>query len=219
MTLQELLGDDLYGQVQAKIDEKNAGETDKLKHIRYADLSEGGYVSKDKYAGLENDNKAKDEELVKANELIKQLKSETEKGSKAENKIAEYEAEVEKLKAENELLKVDNALKFALKDAGAEDVDYLVYKAKATGDLKLDEDGKIKGIKDIITVLKTEHPAQFKTADADGEGIKHIEANTLPQGDDSSTVTKDKFKSMTYAERMEFKQANPEMYEKYKQQK
>ena len=49
MNLEELLGDDLYSQVKAKIDEKNGAEPDKLKHIRYADLSEGKYVSKEKY--------------------------------------------------------------------------------------------------------------------------------------------------------------------------
>ena len=49
MELKELLGDDLYKQVQAKIDEKNSTETDKLKHVRYTDLSEGKYVSKEKY--------------------------------------------------------------------------------------------------------------------------------------------------------------------------
>ena len=48
MELKELLGEELYKQVQAKIDEKNSTETDKLKHVRYTDLSEGKYVSKEK---------------------------------------------------------------------------------------------------------------------------------------------------------------------------
>ena len=49
MTLKELLSPELYGQVQARIDEVNAGQTDKTKHVRFADLSEGGYVSVDKH--------------------------------------------------------------------------------------------------------------------------------------------------------------------------
>ena len=48
MELKELLGEELYKQVQAKIDEKNSTETDKLKHVRYTDLSEDKYVSKEK---------------------------------------------------------------------------------------------------------------------------------------------------------------------------
>lgn len=49
MKLSELLSPELYAQVQAEIDKANAGQTDKTKHIRFADLSEGGYVSVDKY--------------------------------------------------------------------------------------------------------------------------------------------------------------------------
>lgn len=60
MELKELLGEELYKQVQAKIDEKNSTEADKLKHVRYTDLSEDKYVSKEKY----------DSELEKLNGLI-----------------------------------------------------------------------------------------------------------------------------------------------------
>lgn len=49
MKLNELLSPELYAQVQARIDEVNAGQTDKTKHVRFADLSEGGYVSVEKY--------------------------------------------------------------------------------------------------------------------------------------------------------------------------
>ena len=49
MTLQEVLGAELYAQVEAKINEVNAGQPDKTKHIKFADLSEGGYVSRSKY--------------------------------------------------------------------------------------------------------------------------------------------------------------------------
>lgn len=46
MKLEELLGADLYAQVKSKLDEVNANEPDKLKHVRYADLSEGEYGGK-----------------------------------------------------------------------------------------------------------------------------------------------------------------------------
>lgn len=85
MELKELLGDDLYKQVQAKIDEKNSTETDKLKHVRYTDLSEGKYVSKDKYdSELDKLNTlitGKDTEIGNANKLIEELK----KASKTES--------------------------------------------------------------------------------------------------------------------------------------
>ena len=49
MTLQEALGEELYAQVEAKLSAINAGQADKTKHVRFADLSEGGYVSRSKY--------------------------------------------------------------------------------------------------------------------------------------------------------------------------
>lgn len=49
MNLKDLLSPELFTQVQAAIDAKNAGEPDKTKHIRFADLSEGRYVDVEKY--------------------------------------------------------------------------------------------------------------------------------------------------------------------------
>lgn len=49
MKLSEILSPELYAQVQAEIDKVNAGQADKTKYVRFADLSEGGYVSVDKF--------------------------------------------------------------------------------------------------------------------------------------------------------------------------
>ena len=49
MTLKEVLGAELYAQVSAKIDEVNAAQSDKTKHVKFVDLSEGRYVSADKF--------------------------------------------------------------------------------------------------------------------------------------------------------------------------
>ena len=49
MTLKEVLGEELYTQVDAKINEVNAAQPDKTKHVRFVDLGEGGYVSRVKY--------------------------------------------------------------------------------------------------------------------------------------------------------------------------
>lgn len=49
MKLEELLTPEVYEQVKAAIDKANEGQTDKTKHVRFADLSEGGYVSVDKF--------------------------------------------------------------------------------------------------------------------------------------------------------------------------
>lgn len=49
MKLEEVLSPELYAQVKAAIDKHNETETDKTKHVRFVDLSEGGYVSAEKY--------------------------------------------------------------------------------------------------------------------------------------------------------------------------
>ena len=66
MKLEELLEKDLFEQVKAAIDAANAKEPDKLKHVMYADLSEGNYVSKEKYSELEADKSSVAEQLKTA---------------------------------------------------------------------------------------------------------------------------------------------------------
>ncbi|MCD8008151.1 MAG: phage scaffolding protein [Clostridiales bacterium] len=209
MKLEELLGPELYQQVQAKIDKANEGQEDKLKHIRYADLSEGGYVSKDKYASLETDLTGKNAELQQANDLIAELKKSAGQDAAAQQKISEYESTIASLRQENEALRVDNALRFALAQAGGVDVDYLVYKAKEKGELKLEEDGKLKGESDLISGLKTQLPNMFSQPDS---GDRHVLENPLPQGDKDKTVTREQFRSMGYAQRLQLKKDDPEQY-------
>lgn len=74
MELKELLGEELFSQVDAKIQEHNSAETDKLKHVRYADLSEGNYVSKEKYTSLQTEMNGYKTQLGEANAEIQSYK-------------------------------------------------------------------------------------------------------------------------------------------------
>lgn len=74
MNLQELLGEELFTQVDAKIQEQNKGIEDKLKQVRFVDLSEGGYVSKEKYGELDTEKKGIEKQLKDANATIKSYK-------------------------------------------------------------------------------------------------------------------------------------------------
>lgn len=215
MKLEELLKDvpDALKAVNDALARVNAGQEDKLKHVRFADLSEGGYVSKDKYTSLETDLTGKTSELKKANNLIAELKKSAGEDDETQQKITTYEAEIQRLKAENAELKTENALKFALAEAGAVDVDYLVFKAKEKGEIKLGDDGKIKGEDDLISGLKTQHPAMFSSSgDGQQNGNRRILENNLPGGDEDKTVTREQFLKMGYNERMKLKQENPELF-------
>lgn len=211
MKLEELLGAELYAQVKAKLDEVNGKEPDKLKHIRYADLSEGEYVGRNKHEALQAKFDSQAQELVSANELIAELKKGTKGNEDLQGKITGYETQVQQLQAELEKTKLENAIQLALRDARAVDPDYLAFKLRekySADELTLDENGKVKGMDDKLAGLKTQFPAQFE-----GSGSKKVIENKLPddQGGGDS-VTKDDFAKMSYQERLKLFNENPDTY-------
>lgn len=210
--LKAILGDDLYAQVEQALNTHNGKPENKDKQIKLANLTDGGYVSKDKYTSLETDLSGKTSELEKAQGLIEELKKSTGKDEGLQQKITAYETEIATLKAENETLKTENALKFALVAAGAVDVDYLVFKAKEKGEIKLGEDGKIKGEADLISGLKTQLPTMFGASNNQQNGNRKVLENPLPGGDKDKTVTKEQFRAMGYNDRLKLKQENPELF-------
>ena len=216
MKLEELLGDELYAQVKAKLDEANANEPDKLKHIRYADLSEGEYVGKGKHDALQAKYDGQAQELANAQQLIEELKKATKADEGLQQKIIDYEAENQKLQAELQETKIKAAVKVALLSEKAVDVDYLTYKLneklKEKGEaLELDENDNIKGWNNQLEGLKTQFPNMFGSGDG-GNGYKPLDPNKLPNNNYDKTVTKEQFAKMTYEERVKLKQANEERY-------
>lgn len=189
MELKDVLGEELYKQVQAKIDEQNSKEEDKLKHVRFADLSEGNYISKEKYDseterlnGLIN---GKDTEIGNANKLIEELKKASKGDEGMQQKISTYETENARLQQELEETKVRSALKVALLSAKTDDTDYMTFKIKEMlkekgEELKIDDDGNIKGWDDMLTTLKTQFPAHFESSEG---GSRQIIENKLDKGD------------------------------------
>lgn len=201
MKLEELLGADLYAQVKAKIDEKNANEPDKLKHVRYADLSEGEYVGKGKYdADIEKLNSiisGKDTELTTANGLIAQLKKDTKDDEELQGKIAGYETQVQQLQNQLAETKVKSAIKVALLSEKAVDVDYLTFKLneklKEKGEtLELDENDNIKGWNEKLSGLKTQFPTMFESGTNGDDGYKPFGDGRIPgtEGDRGNTDPK-----------------------------
>lgn len=182
--LKTILGQELYAQVESKINEHNSSEKDESKHIKLANLGEGGYVSKDKHTALETEKSGIQEQLTAAQQLIEDLKKNSKPDDATQQKITDYENKVTQLTTELEQTKLDSAIKIALLNAKASDVDYLMYKIKqdAKGkDLKLDDKGEVKGLDDIITSMKTQLPAQFES---DSKGGRKIDENTLPGSDE-----------------------------------
>lgn len=165
-----------------------------------------------RYSKLKGDYDAKDGELLKANELIAELKKSSKGNEDLQTKINNYDSEIAQLKAENEQLKIDNAIKVELlgNQAKSSDLDYLMFKIKQEcKDLKLDEDGKIKGFE--VSDIKTAYPGNFEI-----ESKKEVDVNNLPSIEEETTITKEQFDKMGYMEKNKLFQEDPETYKTLK---
>ena len=164
-----------------------------------------------RYGKLKTQHDGLNQQLTEANALIETLKKSTKGQEDAQQKITAYEQQVQQLQSELEKTKVLSEAKFQLKDAGALDVDYLLFKLQEKGELALGDDGKIKDWDDKLAGLKTQMPTQFETK---GTGAKKIIENKLP--DDvtpgGKTVTKEEFAKMGYNSKVALRQENPELY-------
>lgn len=150
MKLEELLGDDLYKQVKEKIDAANANETDKLKHIRYADLSEGEYVSKSKYDTVVAEKENLTGQVKTLNTTIDDLKKNNADNETLQTTITELKEKLTKQQAESEGIAKTYALKEQLAKQGVLDPDYLIYKAGGLDKFNFDKEGKPIGVEEAL---------------------------------------------------------------------
>lgn len=134
----------------------------------------------EKYKDLKGQLEGKSKEHQEATALIEQLKKDNAGNGDLQAKITEYEGKMEQLQKELEQTKIDSALKVALLEANVTDVDYLTYKIRAQGEVKLDEKGAIQGINDTLSSLKTQYPQHFAS-----QSSKRIEENRLPKSNDN----------------------------------
>lgn len=210
--LKEILGEELYSQVAEKINAHNGAEANKDHQIKLADLGSGEYVGKAKYDALQALLDGKGAELDQANNLIGELKKASKGDATLQSKITDYEGQIQTLQQQLAQTQVESALKISLLEAGGADIDYLMFKAQHRDGgkpLELGEDGKIKGVDDLISGLKTQCPAQFKQSKP--SGVK-VEANPLPGSKPAPTLTKEEFSKMGYQSRLKLKQENPDLY-------
>jgi hypothetical protein len=219
--LKSILGDDLFGQLEAKLNEHNGNEANKDNQIKLANLGGGDYVAKGKHESelekLNNLLSGKSTELDQANELIEQLKKGTKGNEDLQGKISKYETEtIPNLQAELQKTRIEAAVKVALLSEKALDVPYLTFKLeeklKDQGKtLELDENDNIKGWDDLKSDLKTQFPAQFESGNGNGKG-QIIDENKLPGSEKRDGFTKEELLKKPYAERQKFYNENPEAY-------
>ena len=177
MKLNELLSPELFAQVQARIDEVNKDQTDKTKHVRFADLSEGGYVSVSRYT---SEIKARDEQITNLQGQITQrdtditdlqgkltaAQGDVTKLSEVQTQLGDlqtkykqdqkkWEADAAKQRKEFMVREKANGLQFT---SAAAKRDFL---GQANGkDFQLDGE-TLMGYEDFLTKYKSENPGAF----------------------------------------------------------
>ena len=212
--LKEVLGEDLYKQVETAVNTYNGSEANKEHPIKLGNLGGGEYVGKGKYDGVMSQLAGKQTELDTANKLIAELKKGAKGDETLQGKITGYETQAANLQKQLQETKIKSAIKVALLSEKAVDVDYMAYKLESklrdeNKAIELDNNGGIKGWEDIISGLKTQFPQQFESSTK-----KKIDEHKLEQGDDGKkdTVTKEEFSRMGYASRVKLRENNPELY-------
>lgn len=195
--LKEFLGDD------AKVTEF----LNKMKENKIYTSSEENIDTR--YTKLKGDFEALTTKEKEAQDLITELKNSN--GADLQAKITEYETKIADLEKQNAEMTIDNEIKFGLlaKGAKASDIDYLMFKIKqGDNELKLDKDGKVKGLEHIITDCQKVYSSNFED-----KSKRKVDVIDLPQDNEhKDTMTKAEFLKKPYAERVQFANDNPEAF-------
>jgi hypothetical protein len=199
-----------YEEMVQAINAHNGDEANKDKQIKVGNLGGGEYVSKAKHDALQELLNGKNTELDTANNLIADLKKSTKGNEELQGKVTAYEQQVAQLQEQLKQTQLDSEIKVALLAAKATDVPYLTFKLKENGTaLEMGEDGKIKGIDDLITGLKTQFPSQFETV----TNKNIIDVNKFPNTNQpGGGISQEQFNKMGYQGRLKLKQEQPEVY-------
>lgn len=159
-----------------------------------------------RYGKLKNDHAQSQQTITDLQSQIAQFE---QLKSQNASLIEEANKKLAELQAENERIKLDNALERALIDAKVQDVDYMKFKLKEKhpDGFKLDENGKIESINTVLDDLKVQFPNQFAKTE------KKIEEKKLEKSDDNNGgISSEEFSKMNYHERAKLFKENPEQY-------
>ncbi|MBR5874545.1 MAG: phage scaffolding protein [Oscillospiraceae bacterium] len=171
-----------------------------------------------RYGKLKTDHEGVTKQLNEANATIESLKKSTKGQEEAQQKITAYEQQVQQLNQQLADEKWRNRARLGLMQAGADDIDYVLYKleesmTKEGKERKLTDADEIDGWEDLLKNMQTQLPQRFAKSDDNDDGYQVLNPNKLKGGDNGDlTVTKEKFASMGYEERMAIKQKNEKLY-------
>ncbi len=173
--LKDILGDELYGQVETKINGFNSDEKNKEKQLKIVNLTDGGYVSKEKYLSLETKSNGLETQLDEANSTIKSYKDMDIEGIKksAEDWEEKYNNDTAALQGRLELQEKTFAAERYLdgqKIKSALSRKQILQEFLAQ-DLKF-KDGAFVGADDYMKTVREQYPDEFEAEEPAGQGKK-----------------------------------------------
>ena len=163
-----------------------------------------------RYNKLKLESEQANQELAKSQALITELQKGNKGNEELQAKVKGYEDEIANLKKANEKQRVESALDRVLLEANVQDVDYVKYKIKEKGtELKLDEQGNLTGVKDMLDALKVQLPNQFLNS------TQQVKEFKLPQNENPNDkgISKEQFNKMSYQERLKLFNENKEAFQ------
>lgn len=201
MDLKTLLGDELFSQVDAKIQEHNSADDRKDNPVKFVDLSEGAYVGKEKYASLETEAKGYKTQLGEAHNAIKSYREMDIDGIKTA--VAEWET---KYKTDTENLQ--KTLETERKTHAAERyLDAQKIKSPLSRKAIMQEfmgqnlefkDGAFVGADDYMKKVKEQYPDEFEPEEQKEEPKKFVRATSPGTGKPRTVPSEQAYRDSKY---------------------
>lgn len=113
-----------------------------------------------RYTKLKEQKEQLENDLATANKLVGDLKKTNKDAEELQNKITDYEQQVQQLETERAEERKTYAIKEALQKEGVSDVEYMMFKL---GQLEVDKDGNIVDLDNKVKSLKESNPTFFAT--------------------------------------------------------
>lgn len=152
-------------------------------------------------------------QLETANATITDLKKNNVDNEKLQNKVTEYETEITKLKDEAAKKDFNYRLEDALKGSKAKNLKAL--KALLDMDKVKLEGDKFTGLEEQLTALKESDAYLFDAEEQQPPQLGGFKPTNT--GGASKGITKEQFHKMSYSERAELYNAQPEVYKQLTQ--
>lgn len=144
--------------IKANTDEDGKLDIEKLETVLKAEFPKNA-VPKDQYNSVA-------ENLKNANDTLEKLQKEHKDTAELQDQIEKYKKEAADKSSELITARNESSLREALREAGASDVDYALFKI---GQLEADSDGNYKDIASSVETFKKDNDKLFAPAEDEGD--------------------------------------------------